>query len=137
MAEVSPRLKALLIGQDPMIRYLVRESLATQGVHAEAEANAAHEMPAGARHDPASDVVVLCLSGPPSVWSKTIAETRRSLPGGRIVAVTFGHTENPPGSPSIDQRLGADTLVHAPAAPEELRDAVFRARLVRSAARSR
>lgn len=115
-----------------MIRYLVRESLASQGVQAAAEVSAPHEIPAQARHENSNGVVVLCLSGPPEVWRKTISETRRTLPGGRVVAVTFG--QDSPAGPSsvVDHRLGADGIVRAPAEPSVLREAVLKARYVRS-----
>lgn len=117
-----------------MLRYLVRESLSTQGVQTAAEAATPRELTPQDRHDNVAGVVVLCLSGPRQVWRQTIEETRRTLPGGRVVAVTFGHEGVEKDLPSIDHRLGADTLVHAPAPPEELRDAVLRAKHVRTSA---
>lgn len=115
-----------------MIRFLVKESLASQGVQATAEVEHPRQLGAEIKHENPSGVVVLCLSGPPEVWKNTIAETRRSLPGGRVVAVTFGAPVNTPGSPMIDHRLGADSLVEAPAPPEVLRDAILRAKVARS-----
>lgn len=115
-----------------MLRYIVRESLATQGVHAAAEVNHPRELSAQVRHEHAAGVVVLCLSGPQEVWQRTIEETRRTLPGGRLVAVTFGHSTAPTPSSPVDARLGADTLVRAPASPEALREAVLRTKFVKS-----
>ncbi len=114
-----------------MIRFLVRESMAAEGVQADAEASKPREFSAKDRHEHATGVVVLCLSGPPEIWRRTIEETRRTLPGGRVVAVTFG-SESPGDSPSTtDSRLGADTQVAAPAKPSELRDAILKARFER------
>lgn len=115
-----------------MIRYLVRETLASQGVQAAADVSHPRELSAKVRDEHATGVVVLCLSGPPEVWRNTISETRRTLPGGRLVAVTFGHDSPPPTATATDARLGADTLVQAPASPPALREAVLRARLVRA-----
>lgn len=117
-----------------MIRYLVRESLASQGVQAAADVANPREIPAETRHELSNGVVVLCLSGPPEVWRKTISETRRTMPGGRVVAVTFGGGSAPKDvpAPATDARLGADGLVQAPANPETLREAVLKARYVRS-----
>ena len=117
-----------------MIRYLVKESLAGQGVSAAAEVANPREIPPSARYDLSNGVVVLCLSGPPEIWRNTIRETRRSMPGGRVVAVTFGEGNPLAGAPSndIDAGLGADGLVRAPANPEALREAVLKARYPRS-----
>ncbi len=117
-----------------MIRYLVKESLASQGVKAAAEVANPREIPPSARHDLSDGVVVLCLSGPPEIWRNTIRETRRTLPGGRVVAVTFGEEDPHAGATSSDPdvRLGADSLVRAPANPEALREAVLKARYARS-----
>lgn len=131
VAEVSPRLRALLVGEDPMIRYLVRESLATQGVHAAAEVAHPREFPAQVRAEHSSEVVVLCLSGPPEVWRNTISETRRTLPGGRLVAVTFGHDGPHTEASLTDGRLGADALVRSPTDPKALREAVLRAKIAK------
>lgn len=116
-----------------MLRYLVREKLRSDGVATTAEAARPTEIPAEATRDTASPFVVLCLSGPPEVWQKTIEETRQSLPGGRVVAVTFGANGPPPGARAIDHRLGADALIRAPFPESALREAILRARLVRPA----
>ena len=115
-----------------MIRFLVRESMAAEGVQADAEASKPREFSAKDRHEHATGVVVLCLSGPPEIWRSTIEETRRTLPGGRVVAVTFGTESAGNASSAPDRRLGADTQVAAPAKPSELRDAILKARFERT-----
>ena len=115
-----------------MIRYLVRESMAAQGVPASAEVAIPRQLPPAIKHDNPNGVVVLCLSGPQEVWRYTISETRRTLPGGRVVAVTFGMAAEGSAAPEIDARLGADTLVQAPVRPAELREAILRAKHVKA-----
>lgn len=128
---VSPRLHALLVGEDPMLRYLVREKLLNDGVTTAAEAARPAEIPTPVREAVPSPNIVLCLSGPPEVWQKTIEETRRTLPGGRLVAVTFGSLGPAPGARGTDHRLGADSLVRAPFPDWALREALLRARFAR------
>jgi hypothetical protein len=115
-----------------MIRYLVKESLASQGVQAAAEVSNPRELSPKVRDEHSNGVVVLCLSGPPEIWRNTITETRRTLPGGRLVAVTFGHDAPHPDARATDARLGADSIVKAPSTPPALREAVLKARLVRA-----
>jgi DNA-binding NarL/FixJ family response regulator len=129
---ISPRLRALLVGEDPMLRYLVRETLAKEGIATSQEASSPTDLSAQTRHENSTGVVVLCLSGPPEIWQRTISETRRSLPGGRVVSVTFGDLRAAPGAHATDARLGADVLVPANEAAGSLRDALLRAKFVRS-----
>ena len=127
-----PRWKALVLGEDPLLRYLVRESLQAEGVTTFTEARSPQEVSPAARIEGNRGVVVLCLNGPSEHWQKGIEETRRAVPQGKLVAVTFGGAAGIPGMLKTDGRLGADAMVRGPPRTSELKDAVFQARLVRS-----
>ncbi len=123
-----PRWKALVLGQDPMLRFLVKEALQTEGVGTFTEVSGAQQVSPQARLEGTRGVVVLCLNGPSDRWQKTIEETRQALPEGKLVAVTFGSLENLPGAFKTDVRLGADALVLGPPSAASLKEAVFTAR---------
>ena len=132
MTRTTPlRLRTLLIGEDPLLRYVVRASLDLQGVQTVREVERPQEVPRSAGPGEGDEIAVVCLGGPPEVWKETIAETRRQLPGGHVVAVTFGHPGKVQGAKGLDARLGADSLVEAPVPGNQLREAILRSRRVR------
>ena len=126
-----PRWKAIVLGEDPLLRYLVRESLHAEGVTTFTEARGPQEVSPAARIEGNRGVVILCLNGPSEHWQKMIEETRRAVPGGKLVAVTFGNASALPGTLQTDARLGADAMVRGPPRTSELKEAVLQARLVR------
>jgi DNA-binding NarL/FixJ family response regulator len=126
-----PRWKALVLGRDPLLRFLVKEALQTEGVGTFTDVPSVQQVSPQARLEGTRGVVVLCLNGPPDRWQQTIEETRQALPEGRLVAVTFGGAENLPGAFKTDVRLGADALVLGPPNAASLKEAVLNARVSR------
>jgi DNA-binding NarL/FixJ family response regulator len=128
---VRPRWKAIVLGRDPLLRFLVREALQTEGVGTFTDVAGPQQVSPQARLEGTRGVVVLCLNGPSDRWQRTIEETRQALPDGRLVAVTFGSPENLPGAFKTDGRLGADALVLGPPSAAALKEAVLNARVSR------
>ncbi len=126
-----PRWKALVLGRDPLLRFLVKEALQTEGVGTFTDVPGPQQVSPQARLEGTRGVVVLCLNGSSDHWQQTIEETRRALPEGKLVAVTFGSPENLPGAFKTDGRLGADALVLGPPSAAALKEAVFNARVSR------
>jgi DNA-binding NtrC family response regulator len=110
VVEESPRLRVLIVDDEPLIRWSISETLTETG-HAVSEACDARETLQRLGDNPAPDVILLDYRLPDSDDLKLLETIRKVAPGSRVVLMTAFST---PAVQACALELGAFRVVSKP-----------------------